>query len=97
MDSEVFKQTLTGIGYRRFIEVMRATLRVNQDIKGNSWVTCDIGFLEDKLLEEIDEYLSTENHIDGKREVIDIANVCMMLYNRHFIAMINENHGSNEE
>ena len=89
MNSEAFKQTLTEVGYRRFTEVMRATLRINQDTKGDSWVTCDIEFLEDKLLEEIKEYLSTKKHIDRKREVIDIANVCMMLYNRHFGAMIN--------
>ena len=89
MNSEEFAQTKTEIGYRRFREVMRARLRINQDEKGDSWVTCDIEFLEDKLLEEIEEYLSAKKHVDKKEEAIDIANICMMLYNRHFGAMIN--------
>lgn len=61
--------------------------------KGDSWKDCPISFLHDKLLEEFDEYLRartisirTSQLSAGYElqadELIDIANVAMMLWKR---------------
>ena len=59
-----------------FAEEMENKLLRN-DHKGG-WATCDLTYLERKLLEEIIEYLK-----DGREgELVDISNFCMMLWNR---------------
>ena len=52
----------------------------HQKNKGDSWKTCDIEFLEDKLQEEMAEY--TRSNCEDKAELIDIANIAMMLWLR---------------
>lgn len=52
----------------------------HQKMKGDSWKTCDIEFLEDKLSEEMTEYVFSK--CEDKAELIDIANVAMMLWLR---------------
>lgn len=63
---------------KTFAEQMEWVMSENDISKGDSWKTCDLKFLEEKLKEEITEYFE-----DGiTHELIDIANMAMMLWNR---------------
>ena len=74
----------TEKGLKEFVEQMKLKLDdLNQEEKGDSWVTCDITFLKGKLREEIAEYYGEEGSMKSAKELVDIANVCMMLYHRH--------------
>jgi len=73
----------TEMGLEEFIVEMKLKLDMNQTKKGDSWVTCDIGFLQDKLREGMQEYYDAEGSMIGARELVDIANVCMMLFHRY--------------
>jgi len=74
----------TEEGLKQFVEQMKLKLDTNQKKKGDSWVTCDVKFLEEKLRGEITEYYEEEGSMKSAQELVDIANVCMMLYHRHF-------------
>lgn len=74
----------TEMGLDQFVEKMDLVLRQNQEKKGDSWKTCKIGFLEEKLCEETREYLEAKTPMAKANELIDVANVAMMLYNRYF-------------
>lgn len=76
----------TKIGLESFVEQMKLKLNINQEKKGDSWVTCDIKFMEDKLMEEINEYYAEKGDMKRAKELVDIANICMMLYHRHMKA-----------
>lgn len=80
----MIEETETDKGLHSFVEAMKLKLDLNQEKKGDSWTTCEIDFLENKLLEEIKEYLDEPRHGKKSQELGDIANVCMMLYHRHF-------------
>lgn len=76
----------TEKGLKEFVELMKLKLDLNQEKKGDSWITCDIEFLEDKLGEELEEYLKTKNDAQFYRsaqELVDVANICMMLHHRY--------------
>ena len=45
---------------------------------GHNWKTCEIEFLDNRLTEEFIEYVKSGN----PKELIDIANICWMLYSR---------------
>lgn len=77
------KKTITDKGLDGFIEKMRRKLNSKQEKNNDSWVICDIDYLENKLFEEINEYLEDSRHGRKSEELIDIANVCMMLHHRH--------------
>ena len=74
----------TEEGLKEFVELMKLKLDLNQEEKGDSWVTCDVRFLKGKLREEIAEYYEEEGSRKSAQELVDIANVCMMLYHRYF-------------
>lgn len=61
-----------------FASFMDSVLNRNQKEKGDSWKTISIDDLDMKLQEEISEY----NQSKDKSELVDIANVCMMLFLR---------------
>lgn len=63
---------------KEFASAMETYLRMNDESKGDSWKTCDIDFLRNKLNEEIAEW----DESGHAHELCDIANVCMMLWNR---------------
>jgi predicted house-cleaning noncanonical NTP pyrophosphatase (MazG superfamily) len=42
---------------------------------GTSWKTCEIKYLEEKLLGEVMEYLRSGD----KAELVDLANICWMI------------------
>ena len=56
----------------------------NESEKQDSWVNCDMKYLEFALGEEIREY----NESGEKDELVDIANMCMMIYNRKCAQLI---------
>ena len=45
---------------------------------GESWRTCNITFLEERLLREIEEYKESKS----RDELVDIANLCFMIIER---------------
>ena len=60
-----------------FAQAMETTLRRHR-VKGNSWQRCDIQYLEDRLQDEVKEFSVSHD----PEELVDIANFCMMLWNR---------------
>ena len=65
-----------------FSKNMYEVLKNNYQEKGDSWLTCDLSFLQDKLLEEVNEYYTAENDINRMKELLDISNICLFLYVR---------------
>ena len=61
-----------------FAEEMEKIMKEHDSKKGDSWKTCDIDFLVDKLGTEIKEWIDSAKH----EELVDISNICMMLWNR---------------
>lgn len=61
-----------------FAIAMESQMKKHQKKKGNSWKWVNIKFLEDKLDEEYAEWKKSGD----KHELVDIANICMMLFNR---------------
>ena len=61
-----------------FAEEMETIMQKHDAVKQESWKTCDIDFLVDKLGTEIKEWIDSAKH----EELIDIANMCMMVWNR---------------
>ena len=58
---------------------MDKVMNKHQSEKGDSWEVCDVDFLKKKLVEEFNEYCEDTNQ---RKELLDIANICMMLYFR---------------
>ena len=71
---------------KTFSEAMHDVLQKHFEVKGSSWVSCPPQVLRDKLQEEINEY---KEHVvmnfSAQSELIDIANVCAMIYFRYVI------------
>ena len=67
-----------------FVEEMEKVLSKHDKEKGDSWKTCDKEFLENKLKEEFREWKNTAVPLNKGVEVIDIANICMMLWHRYY-------------
>ena len=65
---------------RKFAEEMERIMSENDAKKGDSWKRCDVRFLDDRLKEEFSEWDNTNKA--GNKELVDIANFCMMLWNR---------------
>ena len=70
---------------RAFAEEMEKVLKKN-DYKGG-WYDCSKEYLQHRLVEEMGEYfkLLAEGSLGGEeaqKELIDIANFCMMLWDR---------------
>ena len=74
--------SLTKYGLNRFYKGMYKILEDNYKTKKDSWITCDLGFLQRKLKEEVKEYFEATNDIERMKEVLDIANICLFLYIR---------------
>jgi len=60
------------------VMAMETTLKKHEKAKGDSWKRCDKNFLYGKLEEEFEEWKASHD----KHELVDIANICMMLFNR---------------
>lgn len=65
----------------QFAVAMEAVMSMHDAKKGNSWRIAPLEYLIDKLKEEFVEWETTPS----KKELIDIANVCMMLFHRRGI------------
>lgn len=66
-----------------FVQEMNNKLDENQEEKGDSWNDCDLQFLFDKLDEEIKEFKDEPKPLAKAHELVDVANICMMLYHRY--------------
>lgn len=68
-----------GNSIKRFAECMESVLQANDHKGGWTGTKCSDRYLREKLFEEISEYM-----VEGynPEELIDIANVCMMLFER---------------
>jgi hypothetical protein len=64
--------------FQAFTSHMARTLLKHSE-KGRSWETCKHSYLVQKLLDEVNEYIKGRH---DKEELIDIANMCLMLYLR---------------
>ena len=73
----------TKTGLKQITAAMELVLDKHQEAKGNSWVSCNIQFLEDKLKEEFEEYQKERKPLAKAEELVDLANIAMMLYDRH--------------
>jgi len=73
---------LTTYGLKLFTEKMCIVLDTHYKNKGNSWLTCDISYLRNKLKEEVNEYFTAESDIHRMQELIDISNICLFLFIR---------------
>ena len=63
-----------------FAEKMETVMREHDEKKGDSWKKCDVKQLDNKLCEEFREW--DETNKCSNEELVDIANMCMMLWNR---------------
>jgi len=68
---------------KEFAEEMERVMQENDAIKRNSWKNLPISYLEHKLIEEYQEWYLLSNIKNNKKELIDIANICMMLWHRY--------------
>jgi len=66
---------------REFAEEMERIMQKHDPVKGDTWKTCPIEFLEEKLEDEFAEY-KHGSFVRDERELIDIANIAMMLWYR---------------
>jgi len=62
----------------QFAVAMEAVMSMHDSRKGNSWRITPLEYLINKLKEEFVEWETTPT----KKELIDVANVCMMLFHR---------------
>jgi len=62
-----------------FAEEIERVMTIHDTKKGDSWKTLSIGFLEEKMEEEWDEWFSNP----CKEEAVDIGAMSMMLWNRY--------------
>jgi len=77
---------MTGGGGATFMGFFKEVLReaelvyqTHEPEKGDSWRTCDIQFLEDKLADEVRE-VQNATLVDGKfKEILDVINIALML------------------
>lgn len=61
---------------------MERVMKTHDAVKGDTWKICPMGFLQGKLHEELSEYASSPCRSGKAEELIDIANIVMMLYYR---------------
>lgn len=72
-----------------FAEAMEKKLAEKDEAYGDSWKTCDINFLHSRLMREVEEFEEDYHGVmvfhedeETTKELVDVANVCMMLYHR---------------
>lgn len=73
-----------------FVAAMNIKLDINRAEKGDSWVTCDISYLQSKLGKNMEEYWGLERDMESANMLVDVANFCMMLYHRQVDSQIKE-------
>ena len=66
-----------------FCDQMELVLDEHYPKKGETWQTNTIGQLEERLIEEFDEWKKSNSPLQSAEELIDVANFCMFLYHRY--------------
>jgi len=76
---------VSKVEIEKFCEAMNNKMKRNQPVKGDSWKTCSILYLWDRLFEEIMELNMADKSCftDFGEELVDIANFAMMIWNRY--------------
>jgi len=75
---------------QQFAEEMEKVMAKHDQKKGDTWKEPDERndtFLWGKLKEEYLECVSAENE-EGPRELVDLANICMMLWTRNWLGKV---------
>ena len=70
-------------GLAAFAEHMNAKIVANEPTKGDSWKGTKIEVLIGNLHDEIQEFNDAKRVGEKAEELVDIANMCMMLFNRY--------------
>ncbi len=65
--------------FRQFFEVMEAEYVRHYPEKGDSWKTCELGYLKSTLREVGWKYFRDHN---ATNELVDMANLCAMIWVR---------------
>jgi len=74
---------------KEFAEEMERVMQEHDAKKGDSWKEMSLHTLEHLLMNEVKEWNASRlGHIDGgnhskEKELVDIANICMMLWHRY--------------
>ena len=69
---------------QKFAEAMEIKLKKKDMVYGDSWKGMSKHDLQDRLIGEMVEGLDAIKHDEGvDDELVDIANMCMMLWNRN--------------
>ena len=68
---------------KEFAEAMEQVMQKHDRYKKDSWKDCKLDYLEKKLVEEYKEWKEGTTLCPAKAEVIDISNICMMLFHRY--------------
>lgn len=69
--------------FKYVLELARLVFDGHAKEKGDSWILCDIKFLEKKLQEEIKEY--NDSYVTKFEESLDIVNIALMIAMRKFL------------
>lgn len=70
-------------GLAAFAEHMNAKIVANEPTKGDSWKGTKIEVLVANLHDEIQEFTEAKRVGEKAEELVDIVNMCMMLFNRY--------------
>ncbi|MHA1807002.1 MAG: hypothetical protein ACTSX2_05460 [Candidatus Thorarchaeota archaeon] len=86
---DLVKELITNMRIRRkdfplnnFMQEMKSKMRSKDAEYGDSWKICDIDFLRGRLNDEHIEWLDIKGDAGEAEELVDIANLCMMLWIR---------------
>ena len=74
-----------GESIQAFADEMQLVMSKHDEDKGESWMDCPAKYLLDGLDTEIEELAKARGNLNianVREELVDIANYCMMLWNR---------------
>ena len=70
---------------QEFVNAMRERYMEKVSVYKSSWRTLPIHQLQDRLREQVEEWneaLHTDNYKEAKKKLVDIGNLCWMIWNR---------------
>jgi len=76
-----------------FAQAMDVKLDKKQLEYGNSWKDCPIQFLNERLQEEVQELKDSISINEVHNKLVDVANLCMMLWYRTLPLIADESEG----
>ena len=67
---------------QEFAEMMEKVMSQHDSVKKDSWRTMPLPVLKDLLCAECCEFFQSCGRREAKDELVDIANICMMIYHK---------------